>query len=69
MRRLALLIPIALLAACGSKPDASGASPEEQQQLNDAAASIDANAVTPDEATGDDAGQGGDQGTDQGNAQ
>ncbi len=62
MRLTFALIPLALLAACGSKPDATGSTPEEQQQLNDAAASLDANAASPDEAPADTS-------ADQGNAQ
>ena len=41
MRTALALIPLALLAACGSKPDASGATPDEQRQLNEAAAAPD----------------------------
>ena len=45
--RLALLAPLVLLAACGSADDAdpSGITAGEAQELNDAAAMLDANAV------------------------
>lgn len=59
MKRLLPLIPLLLLAACGAGPDASGASAEEAQQLNDAAAAMDVNATAPDD----------DASSDQGNAQ
>ena len=49
--RLAMLAPLALLAACGSddtsQPGAISA--DEAQELNDAAAMLDANAVELDE--------------------
>ena len=62
MSRAVIVLSCLLLAACGSKPDASGASPDEARQLNEAAAALDVNTTTPDEATADTA-------TDQGNAQ
>jgi hypothetical protein len=45
--RLAALLPLALLGACGeSEPaDPGGISAGEAQELNDAAAMLDANAV------------------------
>jgi len=45
--RLAWLAPLALLAACGSADDADpgGITAGEAQELNDAAAMLDANAV------------------------
>ncbi len=45
--RLAALLPFALLSACGSADDAdpSGISAREAQELNEAAAMLDANAV------------------------
>ncbi len=45
--RLALLMPLALLAACGSDEltDPSGITPGEAQELNEAAAMLDANAM------------------------
>ena len=49
--RLAVLAPLALLSACGSD-DTSGPgaiSADEAQELNDAAAMLDANAVELDE--------------------
>ncbi len=65
MLRLALLIPLALLAACGPKSD-NGPSPEDDRQLNDAAAALDANDATPADAP---AVNGAGQSSDQGNAQ
>lgn len=45
--RLALL-PLLLLGACGSSVnDPSGAPPSEARQLNDSAAMLDANSVSP----------------------
>jgi len=41
----------ALLAGCDGPPDQSGASASEARQLNDAAAVLDANAISP-EAVG-----------------
>ncbi len=45
--RFALLAPLMLLAACGSadNADPSGMTASEAQELNDAAAMLDANAV------------------------
>lgn len=43
--RFAVLIPLLLLAACGSKNDAGGLSADDQRALNDAAASLDDNAI------------------------
>lgn len=44
MIRTAALMPLLLLAACGSRSDdAGGVSPEEDRMLNDAASSLDAN--------------------------
>ncbi|KQS01575.1 hypothetical protein ASG11_16950 [Sphingomonas sp. Leaf357] len=46
MMRLAPLLPVLLLAACGSHSDAPGSvSASEAQSLNDAAAMLDANSV------------------------
>ena len=46
MKVAALLVPLALLAACGSADDPPGAtSAGEAQALNDAAAMLDANSV------------------------
>ena len=44
MKRLAALFAIALLGAC-HRSDPGAASPAEAQQLNDAAAMLDANSV------------------------
>ena len=44
MKRLIALLPVVLLAACHSS-DPGAASPAEAQQLNDAAAMLDANSV------------------------
>jgi hypothetical protein len=46
MRLAIALLPFALLAACGAKPDASGPSADDDRQLNDAAAALDANDST-----------------------
>lgn len=44
MIRFALLLPLALLAGCGSRSDdVGGVSPEEDRMLNDAASSLDVN--------------------------
>ncbi len=69
MRRLALLLPFALLAACGSKSD-GGPSPDDDRQLNEAAAALDANDSMPaGQPTDTSAVNGADQPSDQGNAQ
>jgi hypothetical protein len=47
MIRLLPLATLALLAACGPRTDASGASRSEARQLDQAAASLDANTVDP----------------------
>lgn len=45
----ALLLPLALLA-CSSEPtDPTAVTPEEESQLNDAAAMLDANSIALDE--------------------
>ena len=47
MKTAGLLLTAALLAGCGSpSPDAGGVSASEAQQLNDAAAMLDANSVS-----------------------
>jgi hypothetical protein len=47
MRRL---LPLLLLAACHHAPDQPGGlTADDQRQLNDAAAALDANAITPDQ--------------------
>ena len=48
MRRALFLLPLALLAACGSK-SADGSSPDEQRALNDAAARLDTSNTTADD--------------------
>jgi hypothetical protein len=55
MRRpAALLIAAGLLAACGRDPDPPGVlSAEDEQQLNEAAAMLDANAVDVDAVDAD----------------
>lgn len=42
-------LPLLVLAlsACGTDKDASGASPDEARQLNEAAAAMDVNTTTP----------------------
>ena len=55
MRRTALLLATLLLpanlAGCSSKPDDPAVlTPDEDRQLNEAAASLDANAPTPAES-------------------
>ena len=52
MRRALALLPI-LLAACSSDPDPQpgGLTADDQQQLNEAAEMLDANAVDLDEVT------------------
>lgn len=64
MIRLALLLPLALLAACESRSDdVGGVSPEEDRMLNEAASSLDVNYMAaPDNAATANA-------TDTGNAQ
>lgn len=50
MRARAILLGLGILAglsACGSGRDEGGASPDEQRQLNEAAASLDANSAVP----------------------
>jgi hypothetical protein len=52
--RLALLVPALLLTACGDDDanDPGGLSASEAQELNEAAAMLDANAVDLNEVTG-----------------
>ncbi|MBX9813963.1 MAG: hypothetical protein K2X76_04615 [Sphingomonas sp.] len=46
--KAAPLLPLLLLSACGSgATDPSGATPSEARQLNEAAAMLDANSVSP----------------------
>jgi len=53
--RLAAGIALALLAACSSQPAAPGAvSADEERQLNDAAAMLDANSVSAAAVAGND---------------
>ncbi len=69
MRQLVALVPLALLAACGSK-SVNGPSPEDDRQLNEAAAALDANDSTPaGQPIDSSAVSGPDQSSDQGNAQ
>lgn len=54
IRRLAPLASLLLLAACGGAEDVDpgGMSASEAQELNDAAAMLDANAIDLNEVTG-----------------
>lgn len=45
--RAILLLPLALLAACNSTDDATGATADEAAQLNAAADMLDINATEP----------------------
>lgn len=45
--RALFLLPLAMLAACGSTDDATGVSADEAAQLNAAADTLDANATEP----------------------
>ena len=45
--RAALLLPLLLLAACGSHRDDAGLPADDQRALNEAAAGLDANDATP----------------------
>ena len=58
MRRVPVLLLVALLAACSSHAPTGAVTADEASQLNDAAAmldanSVDANAVDPDTNQGD----------------
>lgn len=54
MNRAFALMPLLLLAACGSRSDDTGAvSPEEDRLLNDAASSLDANFMAAPDAGAD----------------
>jgi hypothetical protein len=69
MRAALTLIPLALLAACGPKSD-NGPSPEDDRQLNEAAAALDANDAAPaGQPANASAVSAADQSSDQGNSQ
>jgi len=56
MRRGAALLLALALAACGGREtDATGATPSEARQLNDAAAMLDEDSVSTNAMTGNDA--------------
>jgi hypothetical protein len=57
MRVIVALLPLALLAACNRAEDAPGAiGADDQRQLNEAAAMLDANSVDIDAVTQPEAG-------------